>query len=118
MLVTKGARYLLSDSEKDALLDEPAALIAAQAARISELEARLSAPKKTSKKSHLPLSSGTKANRPGKGGKKKPRPSRPGTSRRRCRVSYSWWGSLESFTLREARGGSPRWQRCSPTAPA
>lgn len=80
--MTKGPRYLLSDSEKDALLDEQAALIEAQAARIAELEARLSAPKKTSKNSHLPPSSGTKANRPGKGGKKKPRPSRPGTSRR------------------------------------
>lgn len=80
--MTKRPRYRLSDAEKDALLDEQAALIEAQAVRIAELEARLSAPKKTSKNSHLPPSSGTKANRPGKGAGKKPRPSRPGTSRR------------------------------------
>ena len=80
--MTKGPRYRLSDAEKDALLDDQAALIAAQAARIAELEGRLSAPKKTSKNSHLPPSSGTKANRPGKGAAKTPRPSRPGTSRR------------------------------------
>ena len=42
----------------------------------------MSAPKKTSKNSHLPPSSDTKANRPGKGAAKKLRPSRPGTSRR------------------------------------
>lgn len=80
--MTKGPRYRLSDAEKDALLDDQAALIEAMAARIAELEARLSAPKKTSRNSHLPPSSGTKANRPGKGAKKKPRASRPGTSRR------------------------------------
>jgi len=82
MWVAQRSRYRLSDAEKDALLDDQAALIAAQAGRIAELEARLSAPKKTSKNSHLPPSSGSKANGSGKGSKKKPRPSRPGTSRR------------------------------------
>ena len=80
--MSKAAGYRLSDAEKDALLVDQAALIEAQAARIVELEARLSAPRKTSKNSHLPPSSGAKANRPGKGAAKKPRPSRPGTSRR------------------------------------
>lgn len=79
------SRYRLSDAEKDALLDDQAALIEALAARIKELEAALSTPKKTSRNSHLPPSSGPKANASGKNGgahKKKPRPSRPGTSRR------------------------------------
>jgi len=40
-------RYGLSEAEKDALLDDQSALIDAQAARIKELEAALSAPKKT-----------------------------------------------------------------------
>ena len=72
----------MSDAEKDARLDDHAAVIEAMAARIAELEAKLSAPKKSSRTSHLPPSSGPKANRPGKGGKKTPPPSRPGTSRR------------------------------------
>lgn len=76
-------RYRLSEAEKDALLDDQSALIDAQAARIKELEAALSAPKKTSKNSHTPPSSGFKGKTSsGKTGKKKPRPSRPGTSRR------------------------------------
>jgi len=76
-------RYRLSDAEKDALLNDQSALIEAQAARIKELEAALSAPKKTSKNSHTPPSSGFKGNTGSKKtGKKKSRPSRPGTSRR------------------------------------
>ncbi|MEO1600128.1 MAG: hypothetical protein AAFU49_06600, partial [Pseudomonadota bacterium] len=70
--MTKGLRYRLSAAEKDALFDDRAALIEAMA----ELVARLSAPRKTSKSSHLSPSSGPKANGPGKGGKRKPRPSR------------------------------------------
>jgi len=81
--VKRRHRYRLSDAEKDALLDDQSALIDAQAARIKELEAALSAPKKTSKNSHTPPSSGFKGKTgTAKTGKKKPRPSRPGTSRR------------------------------------
>jgi len=76
-------RYRLSHEEKDALLSDQAALIEAQAARIKELEAKLSAPKKTSSNSHTPPSAGHKANsKSNKERKKKPRPSRPGVSRR------------------------------------
>lgn len=76
-------RYRLSDAQKDALLNDQATLIEAQAARIKELEAALSAPKKTSKNSSTPPSAGFKGNKgSAKKGKKKPRPSRPGTSRR------------------------------------
>ena len=78
----KRSRYRLSDAEKDVPLDDQAALIEAQAVRIRELEAALSAPKKTPKNSHTPSSAGHKANaKPVKQAKKKPRPSRPGTSR-------------------------------------
>jgi transposase len=81
--VAKRTRYRLSDTEKDALLDDQAALIEAQAARINELEAALSAPKKTSRNSHTPPSAGRKPNGGGgKPGKRKPRPPRPGVSRR------------------------------------
>lgn len=81
--MAKRTRYRLSDAEKDALLDDQAALIGAQAARIRELEAALSAPKKTSKNSHTPPSAGHKPNSGGgKPGKRKPRPPRPGVSRR------------------------------------
>ncbi len=81
--MAKRTRYRLSDTEKDALLDDQAALIEAQAARITELEAALSAPKKTSRNSHTPPSAGHKPNSGGgKSGKRKPRPSRPGVSRR------------------------------------
>jgi transposase len=80
--MTQRSRYRLSDAEKDALLNDQAALIEAQAARIKDLEARLSSPKKTSKNSHTPPSAGHKANaRSDKSGAKKPRPSRPGVSR-------------------------------------
>ncbi len=76
------SKYCLSESEKDTLLDDQAALIEAQAARIKELEAKMASPKKTPKNSHTPPSAGRKSN--AKSGKtaRKPRPSRPGTSRR------------------------------------
>lgn len=81
--MAKRTRYRLSDAEKDALLDDQAALIEAQAVRIRELEAALSAPKKTSRNSHTPPSAGHKPNNSGgKSGRKKPRPPRPGVSRR------------------------------------
>ena len=49
-------RYRLTAAEKDALLDEQAALIERLAARIAELGAALTKPKKTSSNSHTPLS--------------------------------------------------------------
>jgi transposase len=92
--MTRPPRYLLTDSEKDALLHQQAVLIERQAAiietlteRIAALEAERGKPRKTSRNSHLPPSQD-----PGSGkGKdkaarkkpsKKPRPSRPGVSRR------------------------------------
>lgn len=81
--MAKHPRFRLSDAAKDALLSDQAALIEAQALRIKELEAKLSAPKKTSKNSHTPPSAGHKTNAgSGKTLKKKPRRSRPGVSRR------------------------------------
>ena len=95
--MTFGPRYALSGAEKDALLDEQSDLIdalseqiAAQRRRISELEAALSQPKKTSRNSSKPPSSDG-ADAPGwsqsrkSARKKKPRPSRPGVSRRLAR---------------------------------
>ena len=77
-------RYRLTETEKDTLLDEQAALIARLAARIAELEAALGKPKKTSSNSHTPPSQ----DGPGRGNRgrdttrrRKPRPSRPGVSR-------------------------------------
>ena len=79
-------RYRLTAAEKDALLDEQAALIERLAARIAELEAALTKPKKTSSNSHTPPSQ----DGPGRRNRKRdteserrrtPRPSRPGTSR-------------------------------------
>lgn len=92
--MTRPPRYLLTDSEKDALLHQQAVLIERQAAiietlaeRIAALEADRGKPRKTSRNSHLPPSqdpgSGSgkdKATR--KKPAKKPRPSRPGVSRR------------------------------------
>lgn len=77
-------RYRLSDDEKDALLCEQAALIERQAARITELEALLARPKKTSRNSHTPPSQDRKPGVPGDkndGKRRKPRPSRPGSAR-------------------------------------
>ncbi len=84
--MARQSRYRLSDAEKDALLDDQAALIEKLAARIVNLEAALSAPKKTSRNSHTPPSAGHKPNggggkSGGKSGKRKPPPSRPGVSR-------------------------------------
>ena len=74
-------RIRLSESEKDALLLEQAALIGRLAARITELEAMLGKPRKTSSNSHLPPSK----DGPGRGDRpkrpRKKRPSRPGKSR-------------------------------------
>jgi len=77
-------RYRLSDAEKDALLMEQAALIERMAARISELEAAIGKPKKTSSNSHQPPSQdgpGRKNGEKEKPRPRKPRPSRPGISR-------------------------------------
>ena len=79
-------RYRLTDAEKDALLDEQAALIDRMAARIAELEAALIKPKKTSSNSHTPPSQDGPGRRNRKRDteskrRRKPRPSRPGTSR-------------------------------------
>ena len=49
-------RIGLSEAEKDVLLLEQAALIERLAARISELEALVGKPRKTSTNSHIPLS--------------------------------------------------------------
>jgi len=77
-------RYCLSDDEKDALLSEQAALIERQAARITELEALLARPKKTSRNSHTPPSQDRKPGGSGDkkhGERRKLRPSRPGSAR-------------------------------------
>jgi transposase len=74
----------LSDAEKDALILEQAALIQRLAARVSELEALVGKPKKTSSNSHQPPSTdgpGGKSRKETKVRRRKPRPSRPGTSR-------------------------------------
>ena len=82
--MTRPRRRLLTDAEKDALLDRQAALIEALMARITALEAALAKPRKTSRNSHIPSSQNPGGS--GSGGKdkvkKKPRPSRPGVSRR------------------------------------
>ena len=77
--------YRLSEAEKDALLLEQAALIEHLSARVTELEAALKKPKKTSSNSHKPPSQdgpGRKNRKDDKAGaQKKPRPSRPGVTR-------------------------------------
>ncbi len=77
-------RYRLTEAEKDALLMEQAALIERMAARIAELEAALTKPKKTSSNSHTPPSQdgpGRKNRKRDKDRPPKERPSRPGISR-------------------------------------
>ena len=82
--MTRPRRRMLTDAEKDALLDRQAALIDTLMARITALEAALAKPRKTSRNSHIPSSQNPGGS--GSGGKdkvkKKPRPSRPGVSRR------------------------------------
>ncbi len=90
--MTRPLRYRLTDSEKDALLHQQAALLERQAgvietlmARIAALEAERTKPRKTSRNSHLPPSrdpGGGKDEAARKRSTKKPRPSRPGVSRR------------------------------------
>jgi transposase len=75
----------LSEAEKDALLLEQAALIEHLSARVTELEAALKKPKRTSSNSHTPPSQdgpGRKNRKDDKAStQKKPRPSRPGVAR-------------------------------------
>src|SRR5690349_16762822 len=80
--MTVPPRYRLTETEKDTLLLEQAALIERLVARVAELEALVGKPKKTSANSHIPPS------RDGPGGKartakqrRKPRLSRPGVAR-------------------------------------
>jgi len=79
--VNRLPRIGLSEAEKDALLLEQAALIERLAARISELEALVGKPRKTSSNSHIPPSK----DGPGRGKTpKRPakkRPPRPGSFR-------------------------------------
>lgn len=91
--MSRSPRYRLSDAEKDALLQQQAALIEQQAVviealrrQVSELQALLARPKKTSRNGHVPPSQDPKGGAGGKTGTgskpKKKRPSRPGVSRR------------------------------------
>ena len=82
--MTEPPRYRLSETEKDALLVEQAALIERLAARVAELEALVGKPKKTSANSHIPPSQdgpGRKAGTADAKRRRKPRPSRPGAFR-------------------------------------
>jgi len=80
--MTVPPRYRLSDAEKDALLLEQAALIERMAARITELEALVGKPKKTSANSHIPPSQDGPGGKAGKAKRhRKVRPSRPGVAR-------------------------------------
>lgn len=76
-------RFRLSDAEKDALLAQQQDLIEQQAVRISELEALVGRPRKTSSNSHVPPSKDGIGRGKPKAGKapSKPRPSREGKAR-------------------------------------
>jgi transposase len=76
-------RFRLSDAEKDALLAQQQDLIEQQAVRISELEALVGRPRKTSNNSHVPPSKDGFGRGKPKAGKAsgKPRPSRKGKAR-------------------------------------
>lgn len=75
-------RYRLSDADKDALLMEQAALIERMAERISELEAALAKPKKSSTNSHTPPSQdGPGRKNRSREQRRKRRVSHPGASR-------------------------------------
>jgi transposase len=83
--MTRPPRRLLTDAEKDALLDRQAVLIDALMARIAALEAALAKPRKTSRNSHIPPSQDRGGGSSGDRDEAKPkkrRPSRPGVSRR------------------------------------
>jgi len=91
--MSRPLRYRLSDAEKDALLQQQAALIEQQAVaiaalrrQVAELQAALARPKKTSRNGHVPPSQDPKGGAGGKTGTgskpKQKRPSRPGVSRR------------------------------------
>ena len=83
--MTRQPRRLLTDAEKDALLDRQAVLIDALMARIAALEAALAKPRKTSRNSHIPPSQDPGGGSSGDRDEAKPkkrRPSRPGVSRR------------------------------------
>ena len=76
-------RFRLSDAEKDALLAQQQGLIERLAARVTELEALVGRPRKTSSNSHVPPSKdgfGRGKARPGKA-PNKPRPPREGKAR-------------------------------------
>ena len=76
-------RFRLSDAEKDALLAQQQELIERLAARVTELEALVGRPRKTSSNSHVPPSKdgfGRAKARPGKA-PSKPRPPREGKAR-------------------------------------
>jgi transposase len=76
------SRYPLTEAEMALLLDRQATVIEWQAARIKELEATLSKPKKTSSNSSQPPSQdgpGKPNRRPEK--KRRKRPPRPGVGR-------------------------------------
>jgi transposase len=82
--MTPPFRYRLSDREKDALLTEQAALIERLAARVTELEALLAKPRKTSQNSHTPPLQDRKPGVPRdkkQDKRRKPRPTRPGSAR-------------------------------------
>lgn len=76
-------RFRLSDAEKDALLAQQQDLIERLAARVTELEALVGKPRKTSSNSHVPPSKDGFGRGKAKAGRasNKPRPSREGKAR-------------------------------------